>query len=491
MNRLLLSLLAALVLAPAAAHAQGLPAGGFTSDGVEFVKNFASQSDTAGGVVHDGYYYITTERDLTIYDTKDAENPVQVGKLTFPDLGMPIFTEEDPNTNGKILPVENGGNLMIIDVSDKTAPKIVGTLGGFDSHTTSCILDCTWVYGSEGKIADVRDPKNPKLSPKTWDAAAGVNSYHDVTEVKPGLVLTSSEPAVLLDVATDPENPVVLASTEMPGFTHANLWPHLGSDDYALVGGESTGPGCSEDASATFQTWDTVGWQAAKKFKLVSQFKMSTGTPPQGQSPETTYCVHWFDTHPTYANGGLVAIAWYEHGVRFLKVGTDGKLEEIGWYVPISGQSSDADWVTDKVVYVADYLRGLDVLRYTGAVPQGRGANMTPPSPATPQTAPATGGGTTASTAGPSFDSLVTLPAAKRCAKTKTFKLKVRKAKDAVTQLVISVNGKKVLTVKGAKLRKAITIKKLPKGKKKFSLQVQVRTKSGHTTAGQRSYKAC
>ena len=28
--------------------------------------------------------------------------------------------------------------------------------------------------------------------------------------------------------------------------------------------------------------------------------------------------------------------------------------------LPLAGQSSDVDWVTDRIAYVADYLRGLD-----------------------------------------------------------------------------------------------------------------------------------
>jgi hypothetical protein len=383
---------------------------------------------------------------------------------------------------------------MIIDVSDKANPTLLSTMADTsDQHTVSCILDCTWLYGSEGAIVDLRDPKNPKLSKNTWDKGT-LSSYHDVTEVKPGIVLTSSQPMILLDARTDPENPTLIDSTEMPGFTHANLWPHLATDQFALVGGESTGPGCSNDASATFQTWDTTGYEGGKPFKLLSQFAMSTGAPTSGQSPETTYCVHWFQPHPTYANGGLLSIAWYEHGVRLLQISGEGKISEIGWYVPIAGQSSDVDWINDKVIYVADYLRGLDILRYTGPVPQGRGnTSMTPVTPGAP---PAMGGGspspagTTPVVAGQSFSAYVTLPRAGRCVKAKTFRIKVRKTKDPVTSLTISINAKKALTVKGKKLKKPITLKKLPR-KKAFTLQVVLKTKAGHTSGDQHSYRGC
>jgi len=491
MNRSILISLVALALLPGAAQAQVPVPGGFSSDGVEFLENYPIHADAAGGVVRDGFYYITTERDLTIYDVKDPANPVQTGRLQLPNIGQPVFTEEDPETNGKILPIENDGVLMIIDVSDKSTPKVMSTLDGVSQHTISCILDCTWVYGSEGAIVDLRDPKNPKLSAKTWPQ---VSSNHDVTEVRPGIILTSTEPMLVLDARTDPENPTVLASTEVPGFTHATLWPHLGTDDFALVGGEATGPQCAESESATFQTYDTRGYEASRKFSLVDQFALATGVPAQGNQVDSTFCVHWFDPHPTYANGGLVPIAWYEQGVRFLQVAGDGKLSEIGWFVPFNGQSSDADWVGGKHVYVADYIRGLDILEFTGTVPQGRGNTLAPASPANNSGGAAmpTGNpnGTGKPRSGPSFDTFVKLPSAKRCAKTKTFRIKVRKTKDRVASLTLLVNGRKVATVKGKRLKKAITLKKLPK-RKKFSLQVLVKTKSGYKSGGQRAYKGC
>ena len=141
---------------------------------------------------------------------------------------------------------------------------------------------------------------------------------------------------------------------------------------------------------------------------------------------------------------------------------------------------------------MADYVRGLDIIKWSGPVPQGRGRTMTPVSPggsSTPNTATPLPG-TSSGAGGPSFDKLVSLPSAKRCAKAKSFKVKVRKAKDPVTALELRVNGKKVLSAKGKKLKKALRVKTLPR-KKRFSVQVKVRTKSGYQSAAQRSYKGC
>ena len=357
----------------------GPSAGGYSSPNVEFVKNFPQHTDSAGGRKLGNYFYITTERDLTIYDISEPVNPVQVGHLVLPELGQPVFTEEDPDTNGRVLLVSNGGFLIVIDVRDKSAPKVLSMLDNADDHTVSCVLDCTWVYGSEGTIVDLRDPAAPVLSPHNWQTPLGVESRHDVTEVSPGVILTSTQPLKLLDARLDPEHPIVLGSTpkEAGRFTHANLWPRGGTDDYLLVGGESVGPGCSADISASFSTWDARAWRETGVVKQVDEFRITPGAVTDGRAPESSFCVHWFDEHPYYKNGGLVSIAWYEHGTHFLKIAKDGTISEVGWFLGGGGQASAAYWIDERTVYVADYIRGLDVLRFTGDIgspPKGGGS---------------------------------------------------------------------------------------------------------------------
>jgi hypothetical protein len=473
-TRLAVALAIVLAFAPAA-RAQ-LPMGGITSPNVQFVKNFVTSTDSSGARLKDGYFYITTERDLTIYDVRDPENPVQVGHLLFTTSpGTPVYTEEDPDTNGRILLTWNGNALQVIDVSDKTNPHIVGTVDGPDQHTISCALDCTWAYGTEGEIVDLRDPAHPRIA-GNWNDQLSPDSTHDVTEVSPGILLTATEPMMLLDIRADPAHPKLLASTDMPGFTHAVRWPGAGTDDFALVGGEAQAtPDCSQDASATFQTFDTRGWQDAHTFRLIDQFRMSNGTETDGRSPYTTWCVHWFQEHPSFHDGGLVAIAWYEHGVRFLQIGTDGKIKEVGYYLPYLGQSSGAYWITDRILYTADYYRGMDILKFTGDIPQGR----PPAAPGAPPPAPAPA---PAASAPPvSFDSLVTLPPSRRCVRA----VRVRVRSKGVRSLVAFVDGRRRAASRG----RSLTLRRLPH--RRFSLQVVVRTRSGHQTAGQRFYRGC
>ena len=367
----------------------GTSTGGYSSSNVEFVKNFPQHSDAAGGRRLGDYFYITTERDLTIYDISDPLDPVQVGHVVVPTPGVPVFTEEDPDTNGRILLIGNGeeygdGNLYVFDVSDKTAPKLLSALPDAADHTISCVLDCTWAYGSEGTIVDLRDPAAPRLSENNWQDETGgrTASMHDVTEVAPGRVLTSTRPIRYLDARMDPEHPTLLGQQETGHFIHANLWPRGGEDDFVLVGGESVGPGCDQDPASTFSTWDGAALRETGVMERIDQFRIEPGVPTEGRAPDSSYCTHWFDEHPYYKNGGLVSIAWYEHGTHFLKIGKDGKISEVGWFLGGGGQASAAYWIDERTVYVADYLRGFDILRFTGDIgspPKGGGKPSKPP----------------------------------------------------------------------------------------------------------------
>ena len=77
--------------------------------------------------------------------------------------------------------------------------------------------------------------------------------------------------------------------------------------------------------------------------------------------------VHWFQEHPTFKNGGLVALSEYENGVRFLQIHTDGSIEEQGFFAALGSSSSSPKWApSGDVVYSIDYDRGIDIIRWKG-----------------------------------------------------------------------------------------------------------------------------
>ncbi|MDQ3957139.1 MAG: hypothetical protein M3273_02335 [Actinomycetota bacterium] len=371
MKRLLAVLAATLLAATLAPASAGPSAGGVSSDNVEHVQFVPFEVGTATGArVVGKYLYVTSWERFSIYDISDPMAPVRMSTTPF---GFK-FENEDVATNGKILVFSEElprSSLHVFDVEDKTNPTPLSTLDGAGQHTMSCLLKCKWLYGSDGYIIDLRDPANPKLMDERWGDGMPVAGGHDVNEVAPGIVLTSSDPMLLLDVRKDPRHPKLLAAaTPMQEFIHSNAWPNNAKDKWALASGETWTAGVDakcDDRSAGLSTWDTSSWKKTKTITMVDVWRPKNGTYADG-SPVINApfgcSSHWFSAHPKFKNGGLVAAGFYNHGTRFLDVGKDGKITEAGWFLPHGGGTSAAYWITDEIVYAIDYQRGFDVLKY-------------------------------------------------------------------------------------------------------------------------------
>lgn len=373
LKKLIGAVAASLVLCASVASASPLVDGGpgpgyFATDNVEFVAHVPFNNDSAGGKLVDDYFYVTSSRALLIYDVSDPVAPARVGVL--PLVQTPYFAEEDPDGNGEILLVGGlDGVLNVISVEDKTNPQVIGKLPGGDAHTTSCVLDCKWAYNDSGEIIDLRDPTDPKIV-GNWKEGTAVGASHDVTEVAPGFVMTSSTPMLLLDLRKNPAKPKIIASVggTDPRYIHANVWPQKMKDKFLLVQAETTSgvSTCGGEDDGSFMTFDATKWKKTHSFTMIDELRYETGLPTDGRMPYGTYCAHWFDVHPSYKNGGLLAMAFYENGTHFLDIDSKGKISEAGYFVPLAGSVSADYWINDEIVYAVDYNRGIDILRYTG-----------------------------------------------------------------------------------------------------------------------------
>ncbi|MDQ3952796.1 MAG: hypothetical protein M3279_07530 [Actinomycetota bacterium] len=372
--RRLLSLLAAAALAMTLTPASAGPsAGGVSSDNVEHVQFVPFEVGTATGArVVGKYLYVTSWKSFSIYDVSDPASPVRMSTTPF---GFK-FENEDVATNGDLLIFSEELPLPavhIYDVEDKSNPTLITSLDGAGQHTMSCLLDCKWLYGSDGNIVDLRDPAQPKLMKEKWGDGMPVNGGHDVNEVAPGIVLTSSDPMLLLDARKDPRHPKLLAvANPMQEFVHSNAWPNNAKDRWALSSGETWTPGTDarcDDNTAGLATWDTSKVKKTKTMTMVDIWRPQNGTVQDGNPVVNApfgCSSHWFQEHPDFKNGGLIAAGFYNHGTRFLDVAKNGKIEQIGWFLPHGGGTSAAYWVDDEIVYAIDYQRGFDVLRYKG-----------------------------------------------------------------------------------------------------------------------------
>ncbi len=363
---------AALLLAGAPAGA-GPTAGGYSSDNVEWIDYVPFDLGTASGAKIIGkHMYVTSWRNFSIYDVSD---PLSPALLTTVPFGF-YFENEDVDGNNKIMIFSEElpqSRLHIWDVEDKTNPTELAVLNGAGQHTMSCLQNCKWLYGSDGYIIDLRDPANPVKLPNSWGDGMPTGNSHDVNEVAPGVVLTSSDPLQVLDTR-NPAKPKLLA-VGMPNgeFIHTSKWPGMGKDRFVLSTGETWLPAADarcDDTSGAFKVWDTTGWRQGKAFKITDTFRPKSGTYVDGSPPSgnTFGCsTHWFEHHPTFNNGGLVAVTFFNHGTRFMDVSSKGKISEKGWFLPHGGNAAAVEWLTNDIVYSIDLQRGFDILRYADA----------------------------------------------------------------------------------------------------------------------------
>jgi hypothetical protein len=384
MNRVRAVLAAIVLFASFAASASG--------NVISESKNFRLiHSEVIGGVavsgqaVGDTYFISSWQTGLFSYDVSDPKAPKQLDHI----LEVQANENEDMATNGEILLLSQFNRqdalnrLRVIDVSDPKDMEVIATLPGGGGHTIECLFDCEWAYSSSsgrasaGVIIDLRNPRKPKIVEPGWRKAVDDTSAHDVTEVRPGLVVTSSQPMYVLDTS-NPAKPRVLMKTpeNAPNTSHNNIWPNGGHDRFLITASEAVNNGrCEfyEEDGKTLQIWDTTNWRRGG-LEPVGQYVLKNGTGSDGHPPVDALGVqgcsaHWAQAHPSFHNGGLVAMAAYSHGVRLLDIDSDGKPREVGWFLKDVHGAIDVEWVTDRIIYVIEDgagIGGFDVIQYTG-----------------------------------------------------------------------------------------------------------------------------
>ena len=369
------------------------------SPNLELVNRIKTVGDGVGGRIVGDYLYVTSTKSLSIFEIKtNPESPRLVGQM---QIDVEWENEEVP-TNGKILGISaeagckdplgvlegsprppSAGAVACInlyDVKDPNNVRFIKSVVGAGNHTSACVFDCGWMWGDNGPVTDIRDPKNAKVV-GTWKSGVQANC-HAVREIADGIVFGACSPIVLMSAR--PEHggsitkPALLSKAEHRGefLVHSNRWPRQGRDRFALVGGEQNAqPQCSDEVSS-FMVYDATpalnpdgSFKQGGTFTKLDEIRPKNGNYADGNTPYNVLgcSVHWFTEHPEFRNGGAVALAEYEQGTRLLQVTPAGKIIEQGYFLPLGGSTSAPHFHPNgKVIYAIDYTRGVDVLRYTG-----------------------------------------------------------------------------------------------------------------------------
>src|SRR4051795_5165717 len=217
----LFALLALLAVAAPAAAQTTVPAlpDAVMSPNVEYLGSIKQDIGmTTGAKVIGKRLFVTSGKNLSIYDISDPTTPEALGAL---HTNIAWENEEVP-TNGKVLAVASDfysvgvpecvaalavdGCVQLFDVRDPENIKQVGTIP-IANHTAECVLDCQYFYGRAGTIIDARgvlDGKAPKVAGNWIDELKkqGVKeeSCHHIREIRPGVRVTASQPSAGVSV---------------------------------------------------------------------------------------------------------------------------------------------------------------------------------------------------------------------------------------------------------------------------------------------------
>ena len=414
------------------------------TDNIAFHARYPEHFGSAGGILTSNdshvdengepieFYVVTDGRGVFTYDISDKRLPVLLDSLELRQniAGADNSAQEDPSTDGRRLLVDGdpttlgtgSPRLHVLSIEDPTNIEILGAWTGSD-HTWECVTDlgdlddpsddlgCAYAYGRSNNIIDIRDPENPVQVDPGWKEAVNESGYvHDLTEIRPGLVMSAGAQPVLMDT-TDPAAPKPLVHTTLfdhvspndalhrPARSwsqfgyHSVEWPRAGQDDFVLKGTELGGAGSDcTDTEDIIETWDArpvrtalaayeariaagedretvrldVFGATANKVDFVrldSYSASERGIFLTGQAlASENYCAHWMEHERGWENGGRIAAGYYNRGARFVEVDGDGMMSEIGWFTGADAYTASVQWIDDEVVYVHDYRRGLDVL---------------------------------------------------------------------------------------------------------------------------------
>jgi hypothetical protein len=385
------------------------------------------------------FFYVTGAYGLSIYDVSDPLAPQLSGHLAFPHSQNEDLKVSDDGTRAVLaadgsLPFSPNyvtTGVHIVDTTDVANPMLVGSTSalvrgdgagtGRSEHTVACAdAACEFLYGSSsGDIYDATDPGAIRVVGQ-WNLDRDGNpvpSRHALNRDESGLLISDSSPRLVLDAtgvidpSATPTTPVVLSQGDRaeqdPRLQHNSIrpdaaqWTPRADDDHVQtvavqpparsksvtdqrpvlrpgelfigVSESNFNTGCTNGGGLS--TWSMANFDRGEPLQQLEVFQPLQGTWIDGNPAANVggCSAHWFTE-----NDGIVAGAWYEHGVRFFDIDSSvGTIEEVGYFQPVAGIASAAYWIDDTTVYSVDNLRGIDILSFDRDAPRPSAQELT------------------------------------------------------------------------------------------------------------------
>lgn len=382
------------------------------------------QDRTVGGVTS-SYLYAGSLADfsggaatgLRVVDITNPVTPVLKSFLTCQTNQNDVQVVERGAKTYVVLGVDYGGGfgsqcysqaglggsflgLIVVDVTDVSAPKAVGSLYlRYGAHNSTMHPGGRYLYVSEAELVrprvlstpmlgqiqviDLADVTKPRLVKVFYQT---VGSSHDITFNADG---TRAYSAALVNTisldTTDPADPKLLAVIEDPSVSlHHQADPYsVGGRNYLIVTDELAGGGgnfaCPGGGLHVFDiTIETLPVKVGVFVIPEPQYEVF------GRFACTSHVLR------IYPQEQILTIAWYGAGTWVVDVSNPTLLRAVGHANPTAVDGRRADTWAAKMhggyIYTNDMGRGIDVLRYEGAAtPEEMGTGLVEISEAMPK----------------------------------------------------------------------------------------------------------
>jgi hypothetical protein len=361
---------------------------------------------------------------MYIYENEDVDvDPVR--KRLFISRDPRGFTS--PAVPGNVFPY---GQVQIIDVSDPAALKETSSFLVPAGHTTTCVNRCDTIWtsgpyanaqtnpGLVGRpiyATDVRDAANPVPCPEPIDVDHddGRSGYvHDVQVDAQAVAWVSGQGGLRgywtsgrhrnpvsgkVEAATGCK-PVPYAGAGTPEIATPSRFMHNSWRDYRkisrkrakrlrkkgrvprndvlLATEENVVTDCA--TAGRFATYDLAASRNGAGFKpdsaATARLKpLDTWTPKDEKGSTGCASSHYFASR----GDGLTVNAFYTQGVRFLDTSDPRNIRQVGYFVNGDSDTWAAYW-HNGYVFVTDFQRGVDVLRFEGKARAARTVKAPP-----------------------------------------------------------------------------------------------------------------
>lgn len=413
MGRFRIVLLATVLAVPlAGVPSQAAPPPGAISKGVTYLTNLPELKTAISLNFIGTTMFASTVHGIYSYDVSNPASPKLLGALPQyiyenEDVDVDamrhlLFLSRDPR--GFTSPATTAFPYGAVQVIDVSHPAVMTQLSFTllpSGHTTTCVDSCnyTWTAGPARAATqpadwggrpiyalDMRDPAKPVQCPHAIaaDLNDGQTDYtHDVQVDDNGVAWVSGSGAVkgywvngthrnaktgVTQKATgcDPV-PYAGGGTELGtlkgrgGVMHNSYHPSY-LKNAVIATEEVTGADCRGSGKlAAYDLTDTyagAGFRSTptKKFRMTL---LGTWTPEKQAGSDGCDSAHYFKDR----GDGLLAAAFYAQGTRFLDVRDPRHIRQVGFYRPDDADVWAAYWRPGGYVFVADFLRGVDVLK--------------------------------------------------------------------------------------------------------------------------------